>query len=171
MAITERKLNPQEQKEIADFASRAMSNLGLTQPNMPPVDICQAIEDFIERWQEERRKPNPLKKLLSRAPAPNPLATSLGLGYLWGNQLVRQFGWAWTCLHKEGQGEAHSVVTADRSLVIHPTHFIKACLADPRADCTIMLVYNMLLAGEVSGMPANGYENVMWGVRRIVPKR
>lgn len=171
MAFTERKLTPQEQKEIVDFASRAMSNLGLTQPNMPPLDICQAIENFIDHWQDERRKPNPFKKLLSRGPTPNPLANSLLLGYLWGNQLVRQFGWVWVCLQEERQGEAHSVVTVDRSLVIHPTRFIKACLEDPRADCTIMLAYNMMLAGEMSGMPANGYENVMWGVRRIVPKR
>ncbi len=171
MAITERKLTPQEQKEIADHASRAMSNLGLTDPQAQPETICEAIEDFVDRWQREQRDPNPLKKLFARGPAPNPTATSLGLGFLWGNQLVRRFGWVWTCLHEQGQGEAYSVVTVDRSIAVHPTHFVRACLDDPRADCTIMLAYNMLVAGKISGMPAQGYENLMWGVRRIVPKR
>lgn len=171
MAITERALTPQEQKEIADHASRAMSNLGLTDPTASPETILQAVEDFIDHWQAERRSVNPLKKLFSRGPAPNPAATALGLGYVWGNQMVRQLGWVWTRLNKEGQGEAYSVVTADRSIAIHPTHFVKACLEDPHADCTIMLAYNMLVAGKVSGMPANGYENLMGGVRRIVPKR
>jgi len=171
MATTERALRPQETKEIADHASRAMSNLGLADPQAQPEVILQAIEDFVDRWQAEKRSANPLKKLLSRGPAPNPVATSLGLGFLWGNQLVRRFGWVWTCVQKDGQGEAYSVVTVDRSIAVFPTHFIKACLEDPRADCTIMLAFNMLVAGQVSGMPAQGYENLMWGVRRIVPKR
>jgi len=148
-----------------------MSNLGLSDAQAQPEIILQAIEDFVDRWQAERRNLNPLKKLLSRGPAPNPTSTSLGLGFLWGNQLVRRFGWVWTCLHEAGQGEAYSVVTADRSVVVHPTHFIKACLDDPHADCTIMLAYNMLVGGEITGVPAQGYENLMWGVRRIVPKR
>ena len=171
MAITERALRPQESKEITDHATRAMSTLGLADAQAEPEIILRAVEDFVDRWQAERRNLNPLKKLLSRSPAPNPIATSLGLGFLWGNQLVRRFGWMWTCLHEAGQGEAYSVVTVDRSVVVHPTHFVKACLDDPRADCTIMLAYNMLVAGKVSGMPAQGYENLMWGVRRIVPKR
>ena len=171
MAITERKLTPQEQKEITDQAARAMGVLSLADPQAQPQVILQAVEDYVERWQNERRSPSPLKKLFSRGPAPNPVATSLGLGYLWGSQLVRRFGWEWTVLHKPDQGEAYSVVTKDRSLAVHPTHFLKACLDDPRADCTLMLAYNMLEAGKMTGMPANGYENVMWGVRRIVPKR
>ena len=171
MAITERKLTPQEQKEIADQATRAMGILGLTDPQAQPGVIVQSVESYVDRWQDERRNPNPLKKMFSRSPAPNPVAASLSLGFLWGNQLVRRFGWEWTALQKPGQGEAYSVVTKDRSLAVHPTYFLKACLDDPRADCTVMLAYNMLEAGEMTGMPANGYENVMWGVRRIVPKR
>lgn len=42
---------------------------------------------------------------------------------------------------------------------------------DPRADCTAMLAFNMLKAGKISGLPAQGYENLMQGVHRIVPKR
>jgi len=169
MPTSERALKPQELKEIADHSSRAMSSLGLSAAQPQPVDVCQAIEDSVERWQAQQR--SPLKKLLSRGAAPSPTATALGLGFLWGNQLVRQFGWAWTCIQKDGQGEAYSVVTNDRSVAVYPTHFIKACLEDHRADCTIMLAYNMLAGGEIKGVPPKGYENLMWGVRRIVPKR
>jgi len=168
MAITERALRPQEIKEIADHAARALGLLALPDPHAPPEAVLDALDDFIDRWQERQR--SPLKRLLSRGPAPNPTATALGLGFVWGDQLARRFGWEWTCV-QEGGAEAYAVAPPDRALIIYPTHFLKACLADPRADCTVMLAFNMLADGQMAGMPARGYENVMAGVRRVVPKR
>jgi len=34
-----------------------------------------------------------------------------------------------------------------------------------------MLAFNMLADGQMAGMPARGYGNVMAGVRRVVPER
>ena len=168
MAIIERALTPQEQKEISDHASRAFGTLGLTAPQGEPEAILQAVEDFVDRWQDEKRRP--LKKLFSRGPSPNPTSTSLGLGFLWGNQLVRRFGWVWTRIQDNGQ-ETFAVVSPDRAIAVYPTQFLRVCLDDPRVDCTIMLAFNMLAAGKVSGVPARSYENLMGGVHRIVPKR
>lgn len=64
-----------------------------------------------------------------------------------------------------------AVVSPDRSLIIYPLSFVAQCLEDPDTDCTILLSYNMLDAGNISGMPANGYLSVMDGVHRLVPKQ
>lgn len=165
MAIQERPLTQNELKEFADYTDRAMINLGLANSQAAPEAVIQAVETFVDRWQAERR--NPLKKLLSRTPDATDVA--LGLGSVWGNQLVRQFHWEWTCVKQNGQ-DLYAVVSPDRSIAVYPTYFIKACLDNPRVDCTIMLAFNMLTAGKVSGLPAQGYENLMQGVRRIVPK-
>ena len=166
MPIQERPLTQTESDEFADYTNRAMINLGLANSQAQPEAVVQAVETFVDRWQADRR--NPLKKLLARGP--NPTDVALGLGSVWGNQLVRQFGWGWTCVLNDGQ-ELFAVVSADRSIAIYPTYFIKACLDDPRVDCTAMLAFNMLAAGKVSGLPAQGYENLMQGVHRIIPKR
>ena len=63
------------------------------------------------------------------------------------------------------------MVSPDRAIAVYPTYFIKAFLDDPRMDCTAMLAFNMLAAGKVSGLPPHGYENLIYGVVRIIPKR
>ena len=166
MAVQERALSQEELDEFADYTNRAMTNLGLAASKADPGAIVQAVEDFVERWQAKRR--NPLKQLLARGPSSVDVA--LGLGSVWGNQLVRQFGWQWTCIQQDDQ-ELYAVVSPDRSLAVYPTYFIKACLDDPRVDCTAMLSFNMLEAGKVTGLPAQGYENLTQSVHRIVPRR
>ncbi|WP_394793272.1 hypothetical protein [Armatimonas sp.] len=166
MAIQERPLTTEELSEFADYTHRAMINLGLADFEPEPEVAVQAVETFVDRWQAERR--NPIKKLFIRSP--NPVEVALGLGSVWGNQLVRRFGWEWACIQQDDQ-ELYAVVAPDRSIAVYPTYFLKACLDDPRVDCTAMLAFNMLVAGNVSGLPVQGYENLMQGVRRIIPKR
>lgn len=130
MVVTERALRPQEVKEIADHAARALGLLALPDPHAPPEAVLAALDAFVGRWQEQQR--SPLKRLLSRGPSANPTATALGLGFVWGNQLARRFDWEWTCV-QEGGVEAYAVAPPARALIVYPTHFLKACLADPRA--------------------------------------
>lgn len=166
MSIGERPLTPGEAEGFADYTRRAMTNLALTDQDAAPKEIIQAVENFVERWQEERRRP--FRKLFVKGPDSTDVA--LGLGAVWGDQLVREFGWEWTCVEQNGQ-DAYAVVSPDRAVAVYPTYFIKACLDDPRVDCTAMLAFNMLAAGKVTGLPPNGYENLMQGVVRIIPKR
>jgi hypothetical protein len=166
MTIQERSLTPDELNEFADYTRRAIINLRLADAEPEPEVAIQAVETFVDNWQTARR--NPLKKFLARGP--NPIEVALGLGSVWGNQLVRRFGWEWVCLQQDGQ-DLYAVVSQDRSIAVYPTYFIKACLDDPRVDCTVMLAFNMLVAGNVAGLPPQGYENLMQGVHRIIPKR
>jgi hypothetical protein len=44
------------------------------------------------------------------------------------------------------------------------------CMQDPGVDVTVMLSFNMLLAGSIPKMRPQSYTNVMDGVHRIVPR-
>ena len=94
----------------------------------------------------------------------------LAVGVCWGDQLVKRFNWEWVSVRLNGE-DLMAVVSPDRSLVIYPMSFVAQCLEVPDTDCAILLAYNMLDAGNISGMPAKGYLSVMDGVHRLVPKR
>ncbi len=55
--------------------------------------------------------------------------------------------------------------------LIYATYFIKECLDHTTADCTVMLAFNMQVAGKLTSEPPNAYASVMLSVRRIIPKR
>lgn len=166
MTISERPLTSEEKNEFERYATQARANLGMTDSNIEPNTIVQKLNDFVDQWQQERS--NPFKRLLSRKP--DPIDVALGLGVVWGDQIVRAFGWEWVCVLQDGQ-ELYGVVSPNRTLVIFPTYFLKACLENPKMDCTAMLAFNMLRAGNLPELPPNGYESLMHGVQRIIPKK
>ena len=166
--MTERALTDEEKTEFATRAAQASKNLGFDENTVAPAAAVQAVNDFVDRWQSERS--GALKKLFGRKPGLDSVDVALGLGAVWGDQLVRRFGWEWVCVRHEEQ-DLYGVVSPDRSVAVYPTYFVKACLDNPQADCTAMLAFNMIEAGNVSGLPPDGYENLMMGVRRIIPKR
>ena len=94
---------------------------------------------------------------------------SLQLGCLWGQQLVKSFGWEWICLIGDGE-DLYAVASKDRALLILPTYYARDCLEQPGMDCTAMLAYNMIAAQKFSQVPANSYLNVLDNVVRIVPR-
>ncbi len=166
--MTERPLTDKEKTEFATRAAQTFKNLGFDPNAVAPEAAVQAVNDFVDRWQDERH--GAFKKLFGRKPGPDSVDVALGLGAVWGDQMVHRFGWEWVCIQNEGQ-DSYGVVSPDRSVAVYPAYFLKACLDNPQADCTAMLAFNMLAAGNVSGLPAGGYENLMMGVRRIIPKR
>jgi hypothetical protein len=95
---------------------------------------------------------------------------ALPLGSLWGQQLVRQFGWEWSgvVFHDRGDTKAIGVFTKDRSLAIYPWHFVFGCLEN-NATVTILLSFNMLLAGRIPAQKKGGYVNLMDHVHHIIP--
>jgi hypothetical protein len=89
---------------------------------------------------------------------------------LWGEQLVREFGWEWSAVtfHDHNDSKAIGVFTRDRSLAIYPWHFIVGCLEN-NATVTILLAFNMLVAGTIPPQEPNGYLNLMDHVIHIIP--
>lgn len=163
--IQERALYTREQTEFRECFTHGMDLLTEVIDRDGPEAIVQAVENYVERWR--RQKPSFLGQLLGKKP--NVVQTALALGTIWGNQLVKRFGWQWTCLQRKGI-DCYCVASPDRALIVYPTYFIKECLDYPTADCTVMLAFNMLAAGSIPKFPERGYENLMAGVRRIVPK-
>lgn len=167
--IQERPLTDEEKAEFETRSSRALKNLGVNAPEASAESIVQLVDAFVDKWQTGGFAPR--KSLFSRKPAlPDSVDVALGLGAVWGDQIVRKFGWEWTCLQQDGQ-DLYCVASQDCGWVIYPTYFLKACLDNPHADCTAMLSFNMLAAGNIPANPANSYENLMGGVQRVVPKR
>lgn len=94
---------------------------------------------------------------------------ALLLASLWGEQLVRQFGWEWGSMifHDHGNTTAVGVFSPDRSLAIYPFHFIFRCLEED-APVTLLLAFQILKdASRIPALPEGGYENVMDNVHHV----
>lgn len=161
--MNEVALTKDDVDELRFRLDQALENLGVA--NAAPAAIVQAVEDFVDRWQDASRTSDG-----SAAKRPDVEDVAFGLGVAWGEQFVREFDWQWISL-RDGRARYFAVARLDRDLMVYPIDFLRACLTSPDMDCTAMLAFNMLVAKKVPAMPANGYEDLMRGVRRIVPKR
>ena len=91
-------------------------------------------------------------------------------GCLWGEQLVRQFGWEWRQVVFDDGSVFFGVVSEDRSLAIYPLYFMLGCMQDPGADVTECSCSTCWWLGNVPAMQRCSYTDVMDGVHRIVPR-
>ncbi|MBX9691372.1 MAG: tetratricopeptide repeat protein [Cyanobacteria bacterium] len=156
--LHERELNDGERAFIQENSRDCYDNLSLP-PDATPTIVLENIDkriDWLQEASEEECKGLDQEKTL------------LGLSTLWGEQLVKEFGWSWVCF--EGAGDMLAVVSGNRSFVVTPIHFVRACMEDPQLDCTIMLSFNMVKNAPPENFPANDYNNLMEAAFRIVPK-
>jgi hypothetical protein len=125
----------------------------------PPLKIVTAINAFVSK--PPRGSSGRVDNWTDRA---------LPLGSLWGQQLVRQFGWEWSgvVFHDRGDTKAIGVLTKDRSLAIYPWHFVFGCLEN-NAPVTILLSFNMLLANKIPAQNKGEYVNLMDHVHHVIP--
>ena len=128
--------------------------------------LVHAINTYVDEWQSKRR--GFMARLRAKAEDTTGLARALSV--VWGDQIVRHFGWEWIC-EVQGEEERYAVASPDRSLVIHAPQFIGKCFEEPEVDCTILLAFNMQSAGNFTGCRPRQYVDVMSGVLRVVPKR
>ena len=128
-----------------------------------PLTIVAAVDEFVYAWQCGDKPP---KRTLDPENAP------FTLGAVWGEQLVRAFGWEWRMVtfHEHGDTTAPGVLSPDRSLAVYPIHFVMGCLQDSTVDTTILLAFNMLAAKTISDTTPGSYFNLMDGVHRIIPR-
>lgn len=162
--ISERPLNAAELSQFERYRQLGIEVLGASVSATPKM-LAEAIDEFVDKWQNERRGLS--RKFRSRTDAVEP---ARGLGVLWGDQIVRHFEWSWIREIRDSE-ERFAVAAPNRSLVIYAPQFIHDCLHNPRIDCTVMFAFNMQEAGNFTGCQAREYVDVMSGVHRIVPKR
>lgn len=158
---SESELSNEMPEQIKDSAVEALSMLGLDE-QADSQTVIAAVDQFVYEWQCGKRPPIPCE------------AEDLPytLGSLWGEQMVRQFGWEWKKItfHEHGDTWAPGVVSPDRSMAIYPIHFIIGCMNDSSVDATILLSFNMLKEHEPGNSKRGAYDNVMEQVFRIVPR-
>ncbi len=159
---------PLDKDEISAFQRYREMGLQLLRASEAdaPKALVQAVNAYVDQWQSSRR--GFMARLRSRTEDATEMARALSV--VWGDQIVRHFGWEWICEVQEGM-ERYAVASPDRALVIHAPQFMSRCLEEPETDCTILLAFNMQSAGDFPGCKPNAYVSVMGGIRRIVPKQ
>ena len=160
MRITEHPLAPEILSNLAGSAIEGAALAGV-RPDAEPLKMVAAINTFVAK---------PPKSWFRKVD--NWTERALPLGSLWGAQMVRQFGWEWAGITRHDQGDAQAVGVFDgrRTLAIFPFEFVFGCL-ESGSYPTILLAFNMLLAGKIPELEAGGYMNLMDGVRHVVPPR
>lgn len=159
-----RPLSTDELAEFERYRQMGLDLLGAS-ASTAPKRLVQAVDEFVDRWQNKRRG---LSAMFGRRV--DAVEPARALGVIWGDQIVRHFEWDWICEIADAE-ERFAVAAPNRSLVIYAPQFIHDCLHNPRIDCTVMLAFNMQEAGNFTGCQAGEYLDVMSGVHRIVPKR
>jgi hypothetical protein len=160
--MSDAPLNDETMGSIRGCANDALQVLGPKYATADPVTVVEAVDKFAHRWQKGKRPSTDVVEDTEQA--------RLIFGSLWGEQLVKQFGWEWRQVNFSDGSVAFGVVSPDRSLVIYPLDFMLGCMQDPGVDVTVALSFNMLLAGSVPAMKRRSYTNVMEGVHQIVPR-
>jgi hypothetical protein len=170
MNLTERRVPEEALAAIVECAGEAADELGLTESDEPRA-VVEAIDEYLHEIQQTLQN----KGNSARAPAestPGVEDLSLTLASLWGQQLVRQFGWQWgsVVFHDADEAEAVGVFSPDRSLAIYPFYFLYQCLTE-FIPVTILLAFDVLDSKDrIPPLPANGYENVMDNVHHDQPR-
>src|SRR5262245_12049822 len=159
---TEEPIDPSMFSSLVGAAEEAAAIVDVS-PSNPPDKVVAAIDEFVFAWQGGKRPP---KKVIDPEDAP------YAFGSLWGQQLVRKFGWEWKLVtfHEHDDSTAAGVLSPDRSLAVYPIHFVIGCLQDSNVDCTILLSYNMLKGGDTGDVEPGSYFIYMDGVQAIVPR-
>ncbi len=165
MSTTEEPVDQSISEHLDGSAGEGATLVGVTLDD-PPLSIVEAINRFLEP---------PKKKGWFSKPKADPsidnwVDRALPIGSLWGQTMVRHFGWHWASLiqHDHDDFKAIAVVNEDRSLAVFPFHYCFGCLEN-HVYPTILLAFNMLEAGKIPQQSRNGFANLMDGVRHIVP--
>ncbi len=160
MNISENKLESNILTNISGCADDAALMLGFDTSQKSPKKIIEIINAFLLKWQKGERPSIEDDDDLSFI-----------IGSLWGEQLIKEFGWHWAGItfHDHNNTKAVGVISPDASFAVYPFHFVYGCMAN-NAPVTILLAYNLLKdESRVPPVPTGGYQNVMDYVHHIVP--
>ena len=168
--MTRQNIRPPTDEERADIIAKrklGLHRLGVDEEGSP-ADAAQAVDAFVDSQQVERSKYFKGFYLLVFHP-PQDIIEEVGT--VWGEQLVRAFGWQWQYVVREKQFE-RAVVSPDQAFVVFPGNYLGRMLEPPYEDITLMLMFNMIQAKKLPQVSAGAMEDISDGrLRHIVPKR
>ena len=128
--------------------------LGVPGETAEPAAIVKAAHEYVEAIQ---RKARSIKSAKERT------AMQMELGCAWGEQLRRALGWQWASVKTaNGQDAGLALISPDCALAHYPFAFVGAHLGAKAKDNTLLLLFNMLVAGkEPAAVKAGSYTTVM----------
>jgi hypothetical protein len=132
--LSSQPADPDILDEVDEAAAHAISQLGLLRDSEPQA-IASAIRTHVD--------------------AVRPLSgeeldeTAIVLAALWAEQVRRALNWEWVELKKGRKSVGYGIVSPDRALVTLPILYMRELLADAARDNTVLLLFNMLVAGNV----------------------
>ncbi len=119
-----------------------------------PAAIVKVAHAYVEAIQ---RKARSIKSAKERT------MMQMELGCAWGEQLRRALGWQWASVKTaKGQDAGLALISPDCALAHYPFAFVGAHLAAKAKENTLLLLFNMLVAGkEPAAVKAGSYTTVM----------
>ena len=162
-SIKEQSIDEQTLYDIGQSVEITAEALGLHWESASPNALVEAVDTFVYEWQKG-----------NRPPVDPQIDLPLMLGSLWGQQLVRAFGWEWTGVtfpdETKKMAQGIGVVPPDRSMLILPFNFIYQCM-DHGMPVTILLSFNMLADGSrIPAFPEGAFYNIMQDIQYIIPR-
>jgi hypothetical protein len=159
MKVTEQTVDESIRRHLPGAAAEGAALVGVSCEN-DPLMIVEAINAFIAE--------PPKRKWFRKVDNWNDRA--MPLGSLWGVQMQRQFGWEWINMiqHDHDDLQVLAIFDRHRTVGVYPFHYIFGCLEN-EVYPTILLAFNMLMAGTIPKFERGSYVNLMDGVQHIVP--
>ncbi|BDI32350.1 hypothetical protein CCAX7_44010 [Capsulimonas corticalis] len=156
--VTSRELTIQELTNMRSVAQRAI--LGFTEVTLgsPPESIVRAIDQEVRRVRKQQS--SLLGKLMDRSPKVDPAAMAIGIGALWGDQLVSRFRWEWAHVTRAGK-RGFAVASPDRSIAIYPSDYLRRCLSSPDLECAVASSFQRIASGSVPHVAPNSYFDIL----------
>lgn len=159
--VTEILLDSETVEQLQEVAMQAAAFLGVDLHSDSPSSIVRSVDECVFRTQKGDGPKLPKGEQIEGF-----------LGTLWGEAMIREFGWNWSkvILHEHEDVTAIGIFPPDRSLAIYPFHFIFGCIENS-VPVTIMLAFEILKDGSrVPSLPEYGYENVMDHAHHEIPR-
>ena len=130
----ERVLTEGETTAIDTSSRLALKHIGLAEEETDPKTIVTAICGYVDTVRKTGEVPTDQDLLL-------------GIGALWGKQLVAVLDWTWVHLSWESGFKTYGVVPEDRAVVCIPLDVLPDHLQKKTPENTTLLLFNMIVAG------------------------
>src|SRR5262249_46051694 len=103
--MSDQPLNEETMASIHGCANDALQVLGPKCASPDPATVIKAVDKFAHDWQKGKRPSTDVVEDTEQA--------RLIFGSLWGEQLVKQFGWEWAQVNFSDDSVAFGVVSPD----------------------------------------------------------
>ena len=147
MPIREHPVREDERADIDAYVQAGLTRLGVA-PEAPPSEVVRTLRTHLEA---ERARVNALDQ-----EDDGYAEFILELGYVWGAQVVRHYGWHWGVLEVDGQDGGTVVIHPEGRVFVNPTRLMWEIVSRPERSNTTALIFGPLAPGVLSAQLPEG---------------